>query len=30
MLSLYLVYYNFCRIDQTLRVCPAMEAGIRD
>jgi hypothetical protein len=30
MLSLYFVYYNFCRIHQTLRVTPAMEAGIAD
>ncbi len=28
MLSLYFVYYNFVRIHQTLRVTPAMEAGI--
>ena len=30
MLSLYFVYYNFCRVHQTLRVTPAMEAGIAD
>jgi hypothetical protein len=24
------MYYNFCRIHQTLRVTPAMEAGISD
>jgi hypothetical protein len=24
------VYYNFCRIHQTLRITPAMEAGIAD
>jgi len=30
MLCLYFVYYNFCRIHQTLRVTPAMEAGIAD
>ena len=30
MLSLYFVYYNFCRVHQTLRVTPAMEAGITD
>ena len=24
------MYYNFCRIHQTLRVTPAMEAGIAD
>jgi IS1 family transposase len=29
-LSLYFMYYNFCRIHQTLRVTPAMEAGITD
>ena len=28
MISLYFVYYNFVRIHQTLRVTPAMEAGI--
>ena len=26
--SLYFMYYNFCRVHQTLRVTPAMEAGI--
>lgn len=30
MLSLYFVHYNFCRIHKTLRVTPAMEAGISD
>jgi IS1 family transposase len=30
MLSLYFVFYNFCRVHQTLRVTPAMEAGIAD
>ena len=29
-LSLYFVYYNFCRIHKTLRVSPAMEAGLTD
>jgi IS1 family transposase len=29
-LSLYFMYYNFCRIHKTLRVTPAMEAGITD
>jgi hypothetical protein len=29
-LVLYFMYYNFCRIHQTLRVTPAMEAGISD
>ena len=28
MLAIYYVYYNFCRVHQTLRVTPAMEAGI--
>lgn len=28
MLNLLTVHYNFCRIHQTLRVTPAMEAGI--
>jgi IS1 family transposase len=27
-LSLYFMFYNFCRVHQTLRVTPAMEAGI--
>jgi len=30
MLSLYFFYYNFCRVHQTLRVTPAMEAGVTD
>ncbi|MBJ3777553.1 DDE-type integrase/transposase/recombinase [Acuticoccus mangrovi] len=30
MVSLYTVWYNFCRIHKTLRVTPAMEAGISD
>ncbi|HEY8651393.1 MAG TPA: DDE-type integrase/transposase/recombinase [Chthoniobacterales bacterium] len=29
-LALYFMYYNFCRIHQTLRITPAMEAGIAD
>jgi len=29
-LALYFMYYNFCRIHQSLRVTPAMEAGITD
>jgi hypothetical protein len=29
-LALYFTYYNFCRAHQTLRVTPAMEAGISD
>jgi hypothetical protein len=24
------MFYNFCRIHQTLRVTPAMEAGVAD
>jgi len=28
--ALYLAYYNFCRVHQTLRVTPAMEAGLAD
>ena len=30
MLAIYFLYYNFCRVHQTLRVTPAMEAGIAD
>lgn len=30
MVAIYFAYYNFCRIHQTLRVTPAMEAGIAD
>jgi hypothetical protein len=30
MLALFFCYYNFCRIHQSLRVTPAMEAGISD
>ncbi len=30
MLSLYFVYYNFCRIHKTLRMSPAMAAGVSD
>jgi len=29
-LCLYFAYYNFCRIHRTIRVTPAMEAGITD
>jgi IS1 family transposase len=29
-ISLYFMYYNFCRVHQTLRVTPAMEAGLTD
>jgi len=28
--ALYFTYYNFCRIHQTLRVTPAMAAGVSD
>jgi hypothetical protein len=28
--ALHFMHYNFCRIHQTLRVTPAMEAGISD
>ena len=30
MMDLWVVHYNFCRIHKTLRVTPAMEAGICD
>lgn len=30
MLALYFLHYNFCRIHKTLRVTPAMQAGISD
>jgi len=26
--AMYFMYYNFCRIHQTLQVTPAMEAGL--
>jgi transposase InsO family protein len=29
-LALNFAYYNWCRIHQTLKVTPAMEAGIAD
>ena len=29
-MALYFLYYNFCRVHKTLRVTPAMEAGISD
>jgi hypothetical protein len=29
-LALYFMFYNFAQIHQTLRVTPAMEAGIAD
>jgi hypothetical protein len=28
--ALWFMYYNFCRVHQTLRVTPAVEAGIAD
>jgi IS1 family transposase len=30
MLSLYFVHYNFCRIHKSLKVTPAMQAGLSD
>lgn len=30
MIALYFMYYNFCRVHQTLRVTPGMEAGLAD
>ncbi len=30
VLAIHFAYYNFCRVHQTLRVTPAMEAGISD
>jgi len=30
MLCLHFAYYNFCRVHKTLRVTPAMQAGIAD
>lgn len=29
-LALHFAHYNFCRIHQTLRVTPAMEAGVTE
>jgi hypothetical protein len=29
-ISLHFMHYNFCRIHKTLRVTPAMEAGVTD
>jgi len=29
-LALYFFYYNFCRIHKSLRVTPAMAAGVSD
>jgi hypothetical protein len=30
MVALFFFYYNFCRTHSTLRVTPAMEAGLTD
>ena len=30
MVALYFMFYNVCRVHQTLRVTPAMEAGLTD
>jgi hypothetical protein len=30
MVNVYFMHYNFCRVHQTLRVTPAMEAGLTD
>jgi len=30
MVALYFLHYNFCRVHNTLRVTPAMEAGLTD
>jgi hypothetical protein len=27
-IALHFIYYNFCRVSKTLRVTPAMEAGL--
>jgi hypothetical protein len=29
-IALHYMHYNFCRVHQTLRVTPAMEAGLAD
>jgi hypothetical protein len=29
-IALYFFHYNFCRVHKTLRVTPAMEAGLTD
>jgi hypothetical protein len=29
-IALHYMHYNFCRVHQTLRVTPAMEAGVED
>lgn len=30
MVALYFMHFNFCRVHKTLRVTPAMEAGLSD
>src|SRR3981081_1835776 len=30
MVALYFMHYNFCRVHKTLRVTPAIEAGLTD
>ena len=30
MVALYFVHYNFCRVHKTLRITPAMEAGLAE
>jgi hypothetical protein len=30
MVAIFYLYYNFCRVHKTLRVTPAMEAGLAD
>lgn len=29
-IAIFMTYYNFCRVHQTLRVTPAMAAGLTD
>lgn len=29
-IALFMAFYNFCRVHQTLRVTPAMQAGLTD
>jgi hypothetical protein len=29
-INLHFAYYNFCRVHRSLRVTPAMEAGVTD
>ena len=30
MVALHFMHYNYCRVHQTLRVTPAMQAGLTD